>query len=184
MGCRPSCLPCGATSLWSRPSPPYSRSRGLAFSPSARSPCALSGALRPRARPLQLALDPSVSLNGAAVATVLIYSSGAFTAMLGQAIPEGKAGLGKDRRRRHEPGRLRPSGWHPRPGPWKGNLAGVLTGVTAGCPTPATASSEGRPPIEGWIHGLPSSTPSPSRPFSSFSSIACRARRCPDPRGR
>ena len=58
----------------------------------------------------------SVALNGAAVATILVYSSGAFTASAGAALPEGEAGLGQARGRSHEPLRLRPGRGPPRPG--------------------------------------------------------------------
>lgn len=74
----------------------------------------------------------SVSLNGAAVATVLVYSSGAFTALLGRAFLKERLGGAKIAAVLFCLGGCALVARVFDAGPWQGDLAGVLVGVAAG----------------------------------------------------
>jgi drug/metabolite transporter (DMT)-like permease len=74
----------------------------------------------------------SVSLNGAAVATVLVYSSGAFAAILGRLFLREKLGWAKVAAVALILCGCALVAGILELGSWKGNLAGVLIGVTAG----------------------------------------------------
>jgi drug/metabolite transporter (DMT)-like permease len=74
----------------------------------------------------------SVSLNGAAVATVLVYSSGAFTAVLGRILLKEKLGGAKIAAVALSLLGCALVAGILDLGSWKGNLAGVAIGITAG----------------------------------------------------
>lgn len=74
----------------------------------------------------------SVSLNGAAVATVLVYSSGAFTAILGRIFLKERLGLAKLAAVAMSLCGCALVAGILELGSWKGNLLGVLIGVVAG----------------------------------------------------
>jgi drug/metabolite transporter (DMT)-like permease len=74
----------------------------------------------------------SVSLNGAAVATVLVYSSGAFTAVLGRILLKERLGGAKIAAVVLSLLGCALVAGILDIGSWKGNLAGVLTGIAAG----------------------------------------------------
>jgi len=74
----------------------------------------------------------SVSLNGAAVATVLVYSCGAFTAVLGRILLKERLGGAKIAAVALSIVGCALVAGILDIGSWKGNLAGVLTGIAAG----------------------------------------------------
>ena len=74
----------------------------------------------------------SVAQNGAAVATVLVYSSGAFTAILGRVFLKEKLGWAKIAAVALILGGCALVAGILDIGAWRGNLAGVLVGVIAG----------------------------------------------------
>ena len=74
----------------------------------------------------------SVALNGAAVATILVYSSGAFTAVLGRLFLKERLGWAKLAAVAMSLGGCALVAGLLELGSWKGNLAGVLIGVTGG----------------------------------------------------
>jgi drug/metabolite transporter (DMT)-like permease len=74
----------------------------------------------------------SVSLNGAAVATVLVYSSGAFTAILGRMLLKERLGLAKIAAVVLSLSGCALVAGILELGSWHGDLAGVLTGIVGG----------------------------------------------------
>jgi drug/metabolite transporter (DMT)-like permease len=74
----------------------------------------------------------SVSLNGAAVATVLVYSSGAFTAILGRILLKERLGLAKIAAVALSLSGCALVAGILELGAWHGNLAGVMTGIVGG----------------------------------------------------
>ena len=74
----------------------------------------------------------SVSINGAAVATVLVYSCGAFTAVLGRILLKERLGGAKIAAVALSLVGCALVAGILDIGSWKGNLAGVLTGIAAG----------------------------------------------------
>jgi len=74
----------------------------------------------------------SVSLNGAAVATVLAYSSGAFTAILGRLLLEERLGAAKVVAVALSITGCALVAGVAEPGSWRGNLAGASVGIAGG----------------------------------------------------
>jgi len=74
----------------------------------------------------------SVALNGAAVATVLVYSSGAFTAILGRLLLKERLGGAKIAAVVLSLGGCALVAGVAAPGSWRGNALGVATGVIGG----------------------------------------------------
>jgi drug/metabolite transporter (DMT)-like permease len=74
----------------------------------------------------------SVSLNGAAVATVLVYSSGAFTAVLGRLLLKERLGLAKAAAVLLSVGGCALVAGILELGSWRGSALGVTIGITGG----------------------------------------------------
>jgi drug/metabolite transporter (DMT)-like permease len=74
----------------------------------------------------------SVSLNGAAVATVLVYSSSAFTAILGRILLRERLGLAKAAAVVLSLSGCALVAGISEPGSWRGNALGVLIGIAGG----------------------------------------------------